>query len=119
MKAFIAGVVTLSVLITAVIANGFLVIGKTDRLLCEIAALPDEIEKADTSAIEKEWLSSEIWIALTVNRSTVDDIEDTLAQLICDIEAGNRIGYLVSRTKLECLFERLKQTETFNPKRIF
>ena len=119
MKAFICGAVTLTLLIGAVIANGILIIKKTDALLFEIENLSDDIEDADSSLLLDKWESSRTWIALTVHRETVDDIDDTLAKMETYIKTGNEEAYLVSRTYLKCLTERLQKTESFSVSRIF
>ena len=119
MKAFIAGVITLSLLITAVTVNGFLIVKKADALISEIRALPDSPGEADDTQLKKEWEGSRVWIALTVQRENVDDIDDTLAQLSLEIAEKNDIGYLASKTRLLCMIERLKITESFSLSRIF
>ncbi|MBE6587812.1 MAG: DUF4363 family protein [Ruminococcaceae bacterium] len=119
MKAFIAGVITLTLLITAVTLNAFLIVSKTDSILREIDALPDSSNDADCSLLLQEWEDSRLWIALTVHRENVDDIDDTLALLSLYIEKGNQQGYLCERTRLYEIVERLKKTESFSPSRIF
>lgn len=119
MKAFIAGVVTLSLLITAVTVNAFLIISKTDSLLSHLEALPESVKDADESDLLKEWDSSRMWIALTVHRENVDDIDDSLAQLSLYIRKENAQGYLCERTRLYEIIERLKKTESFSVSRIF
>lgn len=119
MKAFIAGIITFSLLISAVIANAFLIINKTDELLFELDALSDDATVADVSTFIKKWESSRLWIALTVHRENVDNIDDTLDQLILFRKIGNSEGYLSAKKKLHCTVERLRKTESFSLSRIF
>jgi len=119
MKAFIAGIITLSLLIFAVTGNAFLIMKKTASLLREVEALPDSSIEADASALQEEWEGSRLWIALTVHRENVDDIDDTLSLLILEIKEGNDTGYLASKTQLYCIIERLRSTESFSLSRIF
>lgn len=119
MKAFVAGIITLSLLVCAVCANAFLIIQKTDSLIECIESLPHSAKEADEAELFFQWRRSQKWIALTVHRDNVDDIDDTLEQLSLEIDLGNDHGYMVARTKLLCIMERLKETESFSLKRIF
>ncbi len=119
MKAFIAGLITLASLIAAVTFNGFFVHQKIETLLAQTQALSEEAISADATKLSDTWDASSPWIALSVSRLTVDEIEDTISLLLSDIKTGNETGYLVSRTKLICLFKRLQETESFNLRRIF
>lgn len=119
MKAFIAGVITLSLLLCAVTLNAFLIINKTDNLLSEISALPDSPKNADDTMVRKLWEDSRTWIALTVHRENVDDIDDTLAQLSLEIRENNTALYQKEKTRLLQIVERLKKTESFSLSRIF
>lgn len=119
MKAFICGVITLSLLICAITVNAILIIKKTDSILHEIALLSDDVEEADDSRLQLLWQESRVWIALTVHRENVDDIDDTLSQLELEIREKNTIGYLREKEKLLTIVKRLKKTESFSFSRIF
>lgn len=119
MKAFIAGIITLSILIAAVTFNGIFVCRQIQALSDETRALSSDITLANCEALTELWKSSSPFITLSVSRSSVDEIDDTITLMINDIKTGNETAYLVSRTKLICLFDRLKETESFNLRRIF
>ena len=119
MKAFIAGLITLALLIAAVTANAFLIVQKTDSLLSKLSALPENAEDANERELLCEWERSRLRIALTVHRENVDDIDDTLSQLSLEIARANDTGYLQRKTQLYSIVERLKKTESFSLSRIF
>lgn len=119
MKAFIAGVITLSLLITTITVNAILIINKTDRILEEINALSESVETADDTRLQMLWKNSRSWIALTVHRENVDDIDDILTQLELEIAEQNSLGYLREKKKLLTTVKRLKKTESFSFSRIF
>ncbi len=119
MKAFIAGAVTLSLLIGIIITNAFLICSKTDNILAEIDDLAKTAGDADPTQLCLLWEESRSWIALTVHRENVDDIDDTLCQLTLEIESENDIGFLRQKTKLRQIVERLRKTESFSLSRIF
>ncbi len=119
MKAFLAGIITLSLLIGAVCTNTFYILKKTDSLISSLKSLPDNCNEADLTTFSKEWEDSRVWIALTVHRENIDDIDDTLelTKLFCRI--GNESAYLTAKEKLLCIAERLRKTESFSLSRIF
>ena len=119
MKAFIAGIITLSLLITAVCINTFYIMKMTNSLIASLEALPSECEIADLHSFCDEWESSKVWIALTVHRENVDEIDDTLEQLKLYCQTGNEAAYLSAKEKLLCITERLRKTESFSLSRIF
>ena len=119
MKAFIAGVITLSLLISAVSINAFFITRKTDELISLLEAMPDYCREDAEVDFLSAWESAQVWIALTVDRKNVDDIDDTLKQLRLHCREGNTQGYLVCREKLLCTVKRLKKTESFSLSRIF
>jgi len=119
MKAFIAGVITLTILICAVTLNAVFISKKTDKLISIIDTLSNDLQSADSSDLENEWDKSKGWFALTVHRESIESIDDTIALLKTETEAGNETGYLVARTQLGCLMERLRKTESFSLERIF
>ena len=119
MKAFIAGVITLSLLVASITVNAFLITKKTDSILHEINSLSESVSAADDSDLQLLWQRSRFWIALTVHRENVDDIDDTLSQLELEIKEQNSIGYLREKQKLLSIVKRLKKTESFSLSRIF
>ena len=119
MKSFLAGLITLALLITAVCVNTFYIIKKTDGLIRSLERLPLECSEADTTAFSEEWENSKAWIALTVHRENVDEIDYTLELLRLHCRSGNKEGYLSARQKLLCIAERLRETESFSLSRIF
>ncbi len=119
MKAFISGVITLSLLTVFITLSGILITRRTDKILSVIDSLPSEISSADPSALSNIWERSQIWFSLTVHREDVDNIDDTIEKLKTHIKTGNETGYLVALTELECLIERLRSTESFSLDRIF
>ena len=119
MKACISGVITLSLLITTITVNAILITKKTDAILDEINALSDSVESADDSNLQLIWQKSRAWIALTVHRENVDDIDDTLSQLELEIREQSSIGYLREKERLLTIVKRLKKTESFSFSRIF
>ena len=119
MKAFIAGVITLSLLISAITVNSFFILKKTDDIIDEIKELPQSVSEADDAQLQRVWKKSHSWIALTVHRENVDEIEDTLSQLRIEISEQNDIGYLREKEHLLTIAKRLKKTESFSLSRIF
>ena len=119
MKAFIAGIITLSLLIGAVVANGIFIIRRTDELLRELSLLPEDVATADCKKFADEWKKWSPFISLSVQREAVDDIDDTLEQMKLYIKTQNSAGYLSSKKKLHCTIERLRKTESFSLSRIF
>lgn len=119
MKAFIAGIITLSLLIGAVVANAFLIMDRTKHLILALERLPDDPLEADVPSFAKAWEDSRSWISLTVHRDNVDEIDDTIEQLKLYWQKGNVICYLSAKEKLLCTVERLKKTESFSLSRIF
>ena len=103
MKAFIAGVITLSLLIATITVNAFLIIKKTDIILDEIGSLADTVDKADDSKLQILWQKSRAWIALTVHRENVDDIDDTLSQLELEIKEQNNMSTIEIQAQIESL----------------
>ncbi len=119
MKAFIAGIITLSILIGAVIANGIFISQRTDELLRELSLLSEDVKNADSIDFSREWDTWRPFISLTVHREAVDDIDDTLELMELYIGTENSAGYLSSKKKLHCTIERLRKTESFSLSRIF
>ena len=119
MKAFISGAVTLSLLIAIIITNAFLICSKTDEILSEIDSLSSVASESDPAELCLLWEECRSWVALTVHRENVDDIDDTLSQLTLEIESENDIGFLRQKAKLRQIVERLRKTESFSLSRIF
>ena len=119
MKAFIIGVITLSILLSAVTVNSFFVAHRTDELLSEINSLPENAAEADISNIQGKWKSMRKWISLTVHRKNIDSIDDTIVLLSIEIDSENDGGYLREKARLLTIIERLRKTETFSLSRIF
>ena len=119
MKAFIAGVITLSVLTVCITVASIFITGRTDRLLSVIDSLPESVSKADSYALSAIWDQSRTLFSLSVHRKDVDNIDDTIEKMKIYIKEGNETGYLVTLTELRCLMERLKKAESFSPERIF
>lgn len=119
MKAFIAGIVTITFLVFSVSLNAVMINRKTSEILEKLEKLPKSSYDTDVSSLITEWEGSKTWIALTVHRENVDDIDDTLAQLRLEADRHNDIGYQAELKKMICLVKRLRETESFSLKRIF
>ena len=119
MKAFICGIITITILIGAVVANTYFITKKTDRIIDDITSLPNNAKQADLSALSMDWEDIRPFISITVHRENVDDIDDTLEQLKLSVKEGNDHTYLINKTKLLCTAKRLKKTESFSLSRIF
>ena len=119
MKAFICGIITLTTLIAAVITNTIFITKKTDIIINEIESLPEYCASADLSALSREWNDIRSFISLTVHRENIDDIDDTIEQLVLSVSSRNEQSYLYQKTKLLCIAKRLKKTESFSLSRIF
>lgn len=119
MKAFIAGIITLSLLIGAVCANAFSIINNTDKLISSIDALPDNtaIEKIDE--LQSIWERCKRHISLSVRRDNIDVIDDTMEQLKLYCREKDEPAYLYAKKRLLCTIKRLRKTESFSLSRIF
>lgn len=119
MKAFIAGITTLTLLIGAITTNAVMITKKTDDILKIIDELPLSASDADARELCLLWEKTRPWIAVAVHRENVDDIDDTLSQLTAEISLQSDSGYLRQKTKLRDIVERLRKTESFSLSRIF
>lgn len=118
MKPFITGIITLTILILAVILNSIFITQKADALLKELNSLPIDLQSADTSDITEAWSKWSPFLSASVSRKKIDEIDDAIRQLELYVRSGNEFSYVSCREHLICLFERLRETESFSLSRI-
>lgn len=111
MKSFIAALITLTLLCTAVTVNCVFV-RKDLYELCEMCrTMPKDAADADASEIRKKWDGCSRFISISVDHRETDSADDALSLLEASIERGDGERYAELLTKLYGIFSRMYTAE--------
>ena len=111
MKSFIAALITLALLCTAVTVNCIFV-RKELYELCELCrSMPEEAADADAAALRKKWDGCSRFISISVDHRETDAADDALSLLEASIGRGDGERYTETLAKLYGIFSRMYAAE--------
>lgn len=101
MKAFIAAVILLSVLITGITVGSLLLSASTNKMAEAAEALADTKERAqDLSAFEEMWTKQRPLYMLAVNTNEIGRVDEALAEAIASHESKSDSDYAIAVAEL-------------------
>lgn len=119
MKSFICSLLTLAVLTAVVITNCIYVKGCAEELMSLADGLQYDSPSSDIARIKDRWDSCKKLISLSVDHKETDEIDDTLSKLETHAQLGALSAFASELTALKCQLQRLAESESFSPDRIF
>lgn len=117
MKSFIASLVTLAVLCSAVCANCIYVENRLSELIEICDSLPDSVQdatKAHMTKLSAKWESCRRYISFTVDHREVDSIDDAVSLLSVCVKTESSEKYAVALDQLSGLLHRLADSEALS-----
>lgn len=122
MKAYIFAIIIFSALLATVIGNSVFIGHTASRLKEDISSIDYTSKatlKSEFERIYADYKKHERFISLTVSHDDLTNIEESFADIIGAIEAGDESLMMTAKSRLEDALSHLRRLSGINPESIF